>query len=100
MRDIQERRAFQYAAGSWFLCFLLLLIAGWLVVGAWGAYKEMNGARVKKEEMENQTARLEARSEELGGLLEGFSRGEGIEKEAREKLFLKKPDEEMIIIVE
>lgn len=100
MRDIQERRAFQYVTGSWFLCFFLLLIAGWLAAGAWGAYKEMRDARTQKEEMESQAARLEARFKELDGLLDGLSRGEGIEKEAREKLFLKKREEEVVIIVE
>lgn len=69
-------------------------------MGAVEAYKEMRDARAQKEEIEAQAARLEARSKELENLLEGFSRGEGIEREAREKLFLKEPEEEVVIIVE
>lgn len=100
MRDIQERRALRNLTGSLFVCLALFLIAGWLAAGAWEAYKEARDARARKEKMERETARLEARGEELKSLLEGFSRGEGIEKEAREKLFLKKPGEEVVIIVE
>ena len=100
MRDIQERRALRRLASSWLVCLVLLLIAGWIAAGAMEAYKGARDARVRKEEMEAQAARLEARGEELKRLLEGFSRGEGIEKEAREKLFFKKPEEEVVIIVE
>lgn len=100
MRDIQERRALRYVAGSWLMGAVLLAIAGWLAVGATEAYKEARDARARKKEMEAQTTRLEARGEELKRLLDGFSRGEGIEKEAREKLFFKKPKEEVVIIVE
>lgn len=69
-------------------------------MGAWEAYKEARDARALKEKMGGETARLEARGEELKRLLGGFSRGEGIEKEARGKLFFKKPGEEVVIIVE
>ena len=100
MRDIQERRALRRITGSWLLAGALLIVAGWLAMGAYKAYKEAREALQKKEEVEAQTARLEARREELKGILKGFSQGEGIEKEAREKLFLKKPEEEVVIIVE
>lgn len=100
MRDIQERRALRYVAGSWLMGAVLLAIAGWLAVGAMEAYKEARDARAQKKEMEAQVTRLETRGEKLKRLLDGFSRGEGIEKEAREKLFFKKPKEEVVIIVE
>ena len=100
MRDIQERRFLRRLTGSWILFFALLIIVGWLAASAWEAYKEAREARERREEMEAQIARLEARDHELRRILEGFSRGEGIEKEAREKLFFKKPEEEVVIIVE
>ena len=100
MRDIQERRVLQHFIGSWLVCLALLFIAGWLAIGATEAYKEARDARARKEKVEAQTARLQTRGEELKRLLEGFSRGEGIEKEARERLFFKKPEEEAVIIVE
>lgn len=100
MKDIQEQRVLQHLMGSWLVCLALFLITGWLAMGLREAYKEAREARARKEEMEAQTARLEARGEKLKRLLEGFSRGEGIEKEAREKLFFKKPEEEVVIIVE
>jgi cell division protein FtsB len=100
MRDIQERRVLQRLAGSWTVFLVLLVIGGWLAAGARKAYKEAREARAGREKMEAQTARLEARDKELENKLEGFSRGEGIEEEARETLFLKKPEEEVVIIVE
>lgn len=100
MRDIQERRVLQHFTGSRLVCLVLLLIVGWLAMGAVEAYKGARDARARKEKVEAQTARLQTRGEELKRLLEGFLRGEGIEKEAREKLFFKKPEEEAVIIVE
>ena len=72
----------------------------WLARSGREAYREAHAARQEKEHLEAQILELTERRGELERKLEGFARDEGIEEEVREKLFLKKPEEEVVIIVE
>jgi cell division protein FtsB len=100
MKDFKEHRLFYGILSSWWLFLALLMISIWLARSGREAYREAHAAREEKERLEAQILQLTERRGELERKLKGFAQGEGIEEEVREKLFLKKPEEEVVIIVE
>lgn len=100
MRDIQERRQFYRTISSRWLFFLLVVIGIWITAGALRAYVRARTLRAQEAALQTKQQMLKSQKSELEETLKGLYNGQGIEREAREQFFLKKPDEKAVIIVE
>jgi len=94
MRHVRHQNHFSAKTIFWLLCLIFLLTS-------FAIYKQLN--RQKQIDLSNQKiktdiAQLEAQNKELEQLIAYFSSSEFVEKEAREKLNMAKPDEKTLVI--
>ncbi|MFW6140414.1 MAG: FtsB family cell division protein [Acidobacteriota bacterium] len=83
-----------YTAGFAFLFFVLLMVSFFGKNGLIDTYK----AKQKKQELVEKAEQLEAEKKELQREIEELKRNpQALEKKAREKLWLVKPDEIVVI---
>ncbi|PJE64532.1 MAG: hypothetical protein COU90_01675 [Candidatus Ryanbacteria bacterium CG10_big_fil_rev_8_21_14_0_10_43_42] len=100
MRNFQEKRQWRDILSSRFIIiplFLLLIIGG---VSSFRALMQGWEAQSARKETEVRIQELEEERRQLSSELEEFKSGRAIEREARQKLNLRKPGEEVIIIVD
>ena len=79
--------------------FLLLLVTGFLMHGAWGMYGKMANASQGQEEAEAQLAALQAQQQGVNTTLGDLSSSRGVETQIRERFGVAKPGEGEIDIV-
>jgi cell division protein FtsB len=100
MREFQQQRRMRaFFASRTVLIVLLLLLVG---AGITSFRVLLDGMRVAAErsDVEEKLQELEAKREALTSELEDLRTGQGIEREAREKLNYKKQGEEVVIILD
>ncbi len=88
-----------FSKRSWGINVLLVAVAAAV---SFGAYKEIRLALALREEERGQRvkiAELEKKKEELEARIRAFGHPEGVVREAKERLNLKKPGEEVVVVV-
>lgn len=100
MKEYQEKRHFRefFASRSVVLVLFLVMIGAGLA--SFRALVRGWEVRAEREAMEQQLKELMSQKEAISSEVEDFESGRGIEYEAREKLNLRKPGEEVVIITE
>lgn len=78
---------------------LLILVIGWLGVAAFREAKRNLEIKKEANRLGQEIKSLEERNKELAQTIESFKNEEVIEKEARERLNLRKPGEKLVVIV-
>lgn len=100
METYQEHRRIRaFFASRAVLIGLFLLLMGTGIV-SFQALLAGNEVKQEQQEIEQELRELQAQKEQLTSELEDLRGGQGIEREAREKLNFRKPGEEVVIIVE
>lgn len=100
MNDFQEKRSLRTFFASWpVLAMLFLLVVG---VGISTFRAVLRSKQVKEENrtMEERLRLLEEERNSLSSDLQSLSQGQGLTRQAREKLHYRKPGEEVAIIVD
>ena len=78
---------------------LILSFAGFLILSNWRIYERRTGLVVQIGELGKQIQALEKRNEDLKAGISQLSDKDYLEGMAREKLGLKKPGEEVVVVV-
>lgn len=79
---------------DWIIIGLGVFVAGRMGVNVWKLYKAGDKVEIARKEL----AQAQAEQEKLKGQLEYVQSDEFVEREAREKLGLGKPGEEVVIV--
>ncbi len=96
---IKKREQFKKIFFSGLLIVFILVIIGFLVMLNFKAGQRRSQLNVKIEALKKEIQITEERNEELKAQVSQASQGDFVEKEAREKLNLKKPGENVVVIV-
>lgn len=100
MRRFQEKRRWKIIIFSPWLIIGLFIVAILLSISTIGVYLKSRSAVEKNEAVKAQIAELEKRKQDLEGELEVLKTESGLEQEIREKFNVKKPGEEILVIVD
>ncbi len=78
---------------------LLALAALFLIFSAWKVYNKRQSQKQRLEELKSEAGKLAGESLDLKSEISQFEDNEKLEEMARERLGLKKPGEEVVVIV-
>ena len=98
MKDYQEKRQVRELFASRIIVLFLFFLIISTGVASFRALMKGWEVRAEKEAAEKRVEELKKEQEVLSSELQDFDSGRGIEREAREKLNLRKPGEEVVII--
>ena len=99
MKGYQARGLRAVLASRAVMAVLFLALMG-VGFAAFRAVMQMNGARAERQHTEERVRELERTQAQLKEEVQDFTTGYGVEREARDKLNLRKPGEEVVIILD
>ena len=99
MRDFQESNKVRRFLASRFVLALLFLVVMGMGVATFRALEKGWQAEEQRKVMEANMQQLQHKKAELAEEVKNYSTGEGVEREAREKLNLHKPGEKVVVIL-
>lgn len=100
MFDFQQKRKLRIILESRFTWAVLLVLAGFMAMSAFGRYQIAHEASLKREETEKEKIRLEGRKKDLTEEVKYLSNDRGIEAEMRRQFDVVKEGEQIVVIVE
>jgi hypothetical protein len=99
VQEFREKKRWRKFLYSNWTVLGLLVIAVVLAKGTWGIYVKEQEAVRGRTEIENQVASLQARQVFLQAEVKKLGTESGVEREIREKFDVKKPGEDVVVIV-
>ena len=99
MRDFQESNKVRRFFASRFVLALLFLVVMGMGAATFRALEKGWQAEEQRKVMEANMQQLQHKKAELAEEVKNYSTGEGLEREAREKLNLHKPGEKIVVIL-
>lgn len=100
MREFQQKRRWRQIISSNIVLALLAAVVVWLSAHTVGIWRQREAVRREAERLEEQVQKIRAEREQLQAQLSEINDPEVLEYEARSRLNIKKPGEEVLIIVE
>lgn len=98
-KKIKKRKSYQTLFFSVLLGLLTLIVIGFLIISNWRINQKRTEYKARIEALEKEIQILEEKSKELESQISQASSETFLEKEAREKLGLKKPGEEVVVVL-
>lgn len=95
----KEKRSWQNIFFVVLLGSLVIIVVGFLAVSNFRMSRKRAVLNSRIEQLKEEIGEAEERKQQLQAQLNQVSREEYLEKEAREKLNLKKPGEEVVVVV-
>ena len=96
-KKIKNRKILRFS--SIIFALVILLIIGLLLIGNWKMSHKRAELAARLESLKKEVADLEKKNEEIQAGLSQKEEEGSLEKEARERLNLKKPGEEVVVVV-
>lgn len=100
MREFQERRKLRKIFYSWPFVFLLVAMAGILLISTIKVYKKNKEAKLLNNEIKKELYDLEKRKSDLESSISKLETESGVEEEMRKKLNIRKPGEKTLVIID
>lgn len=100
MKEFQQKRRWRRFISSNIALVFLAAVVVWLLVQTVGVWRQQEAVRQEVKRLEEQTHKIRAERDQLQAQLSEIKDSEVFEYEARSRFNIKKPGEEVLIIVE
>jgi len=98
-RKIKKRKPYRAIAVFIALALLGLMILGFIVFSNWQVSQKRTELKAQMEVLKKEIEILEKKNQEFQAGISQISKEDRLEKEARERLGLKKPGEEVVVVL-
>lgn len=100
MQEFQQKQKIRKAIYSRKVFLVMVVITIFFLRGTWGVWQKQTESGEKLQEAEARLAETSARKDELSKDIERLNTEEGIEREIRQRYSVKRPGEEVILVVD